>query len=103
MGFPVPFGIWTRGPWHGPVRDVLLDRRTRERGVVDPAAVTRVLDDHRAGRGDHADTLWGLLNLELWYRTWIDGGGIQQLASAPTQAARVGKPQEAATGLVPTA
>jgi hypothetical protein len=25
------------------------------------------------------DAIWGLLNLELWYRTFIDGNGIQTL------------------------
>jgi hypothetical protein len=29
--------------------------------------------------------LWSLLNLELWYRTWIDGDGVQHLA-APSSA-----------------
>src|SRR5205823_11603195 len=29
MGFPVPFGQWTRDRWQPVVRDVLLDRRTR--------------------------------------------------------------------------
>ena len=32
MGFPVPFAGWTRGGWNGVARDVLLDRRSRERG-----------------------------------------------------------------------
>jgi asparagine synthase (glutamine-hydrolysing) len=40
MGFPVPFGLWMRAS--GTVaRDVLLDRRARERGIIDPAAVER--------------------------------------------------------------
>jgi len=102
MGFPVPFGLWTRGAWHGPVRDVLLDRRTRERGLLDGKAVERVLDEHRSGRGDHGDTLWSLLNLELWYRTWIDGDGPQQLSS-PIPALH-GRDAESPVGdLVPTA
>jgi asparagine synthase (glutamine-hydrolysing) len=100
MGFPVPFGTWTRGAWHDPVRDVLLDRRTRERGVLDPAAVTRVLDDHRSGRGSHGDTIWALLNLELWYRTWIDREGVQQLAPATRTVADAAA---ADLNLVPTA
>jgi asparagine synthase (glutamine-hydrolysing) len=82
MGFPVPFGLWTRGPWQGVVRDVLLDRRTRERGVFDTRAVTALIDDHAAGRRDAGDVLWSLLNLELWYRTWIDGEGVQHLGGA---------------------
>lgn len=86
MGFPVPFAAWTRGEWHGLVRGVLLDRRARERGVLDARAVERLLDDHRAGRVDGGDRLWSLLNLELWFRTFIDGGGVQSLG-APERAA----------------
>ena len=33
MGFPVPFAGWMRGGWNGVARDVLLDRRSRERGI----------------------------------------------------------------------
>jgi asparagine synthase (glutamine-hydrolysing) len=79
MGFPVPFATWTRGGWNGPLRDVLLDRRTRERGIVEAPAVERLLQDHAAGRIDGWDRLWMLLNLELWFRTFIDGDGIQTL------------------------
>src|SRR5258705_9998742 len=49
MGFPVPFGEWTRGRWQPVVRDVLLDRRTRERGLINPAAVEQLLAAHRDG------------------------------------------------------
>lgn len=79
MGFPVPFGGWTRGAWNGVLRDVLLDRRTRERGIVDAGAVTTLLRDHAAGTTDGWDRLWMLLNLELWFRTFIDGDGVQTL------------------------
>jgi asparagine synthase (glutamine-hydrolysing) len=97
MGFPVPFGIWSRGPWRGVVRDVLLDRRARERGLFDSVQVTRLLDDHAAGRTDGGDILWSLLNLELWYRTWIDGDGVQQLA-APSPSATAAAPERQPVG-----
>jgi asparagine synthase (glutamine-hydrolysing) len=87
MGFPVPFGIWSRGPWRGVVRDVLLDRRARERGLFDTVQITRLLDDHAAGRTDGGDIVWSLLNLELWYRTWIDGDGVQHLGAPSATAA----------------
>jgi asparagine synthase (glutamine-hydrolysing) len=93
MGFPVPFGLWTRGAWHDAVRDVLLDARARQRGVTDPRAVAALLEAHRTGRRDAGDVLWTLLNLELWYRTWIDGGGIQVLGGA-APAAHVTDPHE---------
>jgi asparagine synthase (glutamine-hydrolysing) len=86
MGFPVPFGAWTRGRWNAVARDVLLDRRTRERGVVEPASVDRLLRDHAAGRTDGWDRIWSLMNLELWYRTFIDGAGVQTLPG-PARAA----------------
>jgi asparagine synthase (glutamine-hydrolysing) len=82
MGFPVPFANWTRGGWNAVARDVLLDRRSRERGIVDPQAVDRLLTDHAAGRTEGGDRIWSLLNLELWHRTFIDQEGIQTLPHA---------------------
>jgi asparagine synthase (glutamine-hydrolysing) len=86
MGFPVPFEGWTRSAWSGVVRDVLLDRRTRERGIIDPQSVDRLINDHVARRTQGGDALWSLLNLELWFRTFIDGDGIQTLG-VPARAA----------------
>ena len=75
----------------GVARDVLLDQRTRERGIIEPSAVEALLSAHRDGRQDGTDAIWSLMNLELWYRTFIDGEGVQSLpapaapaASAPT-------------------
>jgi asparagine synthase (glutamine-hydrolysing) len=82
MGFPVPFANWSRGGWNRVVREVLLDTRSRERGIIDPAAVDALLRDHAAGRTEGGDRLWSLLNLELWYRTFIDGEGVQTLPHA---------------------
>ena len=82
LGFPVPFARWMRGGWNDVARDVLLDRRSRERGVLDPAAVDRLLREHLGGRRDCGDQIWSLLNLELWYRTFIDALGVQTLPVA---------------------
>jgi asparagine synthase (glutamine-hydrolysing) len=81
MGFPVPFAAWVAGRWHDAARDVLLDRRTRERGLTSADAVRRLLDDHRRGLRRGGDAIWALMNLELWHRTFIDGDGIQTLAA----------------------
>jgi asparagine synthase (glutamine-hydrolysing) len=84
MGFPVPFARWTREHWSEPIRDVLLDRRTRERGIIDADAAAALLRDHQSGRTDGWDRLWMLLNLEIWFRTFIDGDGVQTLAAPAT-------------------
>jgi asparagine synthase (glutamine-hydrolysing) len=78
MGFPVPFASWVRGPWAGVAREVLLDRRARERGVFDTGAVDALLRRHANGQ-EVGDQVWSLLNLELWFRTFIDGEGSQHL------------------------
>jgi asparagine synthase (glutamine-hydrolysing) len=87
MGFPVPFSHWMRGSPVSIAREVLLDRRSRERGIAEPRAIEGLLDAHTKGQIDGGDAIWSLLNLELWYRTFIDGGGIQ---SIPAAAARRG-------------
>lgn len=69
MGFPVPLHIWARGRARGFFQDVLLSQRARSRGLFDPKAVEQLLSNEAAfGR-----RLWGLVNLELWYRQFIDG------------------------------
>jgi hypothetical protein len=80
---------------------VLLDRRSRERGVIDPAGVDQLLRDHAAGRTEGGDRIWSLLNLELWCRTFIDKEGPQTLpapprANAASSTAAITAPEEAA-------
>ncbi|HET9193328.1 MAG TPA: asparagine synthase (glutamine-hydrolyzing) [Vicinamibacterales bacterium] len=79
MGFPVPFAQWMRGSWQHVAEDVLLDRRTRERGLFNAPAVAALLAAHGQGLRNGGDAIWALLNLELWYRTFIDGSGVQTL------------------------
>jgi asparagine synthase (glutamine-hydrolysing) len=79
MGFPVPFSFWMRREWNTVARDVLLDSRSRQRGIIDPDAVDRLLRRHASGSTEGGDRIWSLLNLELWYRTFIDKDGVQTL------------------------
>ena len=73
-GFGVPLGTWFRGPLREAAGDLLLGESARQRGQLRPDAVERLLADHSAGRRDHGHRLWCLLVLELWQRTWVDGG-----------------------------
>jgi asparagine synthase (glutamine-hydrolysing) len=70
-GFSLPLDRWMREDLASMARDLLTDATARSRGLFDPARVTRLLDEHRAGV-DHGDRLWTLLVLELWHREWID-------------------------------
>lgn len=69
MGFPTPLTQWTKGPARDFVRDTLLSDRARQRGLYDPRAVEKALDNER----EFGRVVWGLLCLELWHRIFIDG------------------------------
>jgi asparagine synthase (glutamine-hydrolysing) len=71
QGFAVPLGRWFRGPLFGYTRDVLLSKSSRERGVLNPAAVERQLQLHQRGR-DLDLQLWTMLSFELWCRRFLD-------------------------------
>lgn len=73
MGFPVPLAEWMRGPLRDFVADTLLSPRAKQRGIYRTDGVEKlVMNEHAFGR-----QLWGLLNLELWFRAFIDGDGLR--------------------------
>ena len=72
MGFGVPLDQWFRRELGDFVRDVLLDRRSLDRGYFRPEAVRELLDQHQGGQFNHGYRLWSLLILELWFRQWGD-------------------------------
>jgi asparagine synthase (glutamine-hydrolysing) len=76
QGFAVPVASWLRGPLRESCEDLLLDRRARDRGLFVPAEVERLLREHREGF-DHAEPLWALLMLELWFRTCVDRTAVR--------------------------
>ncbi|MCY4021063.1 MAG: asparagine synthase (glutamine-hydrolyzing) [Chloroflexi bacterium] len=70
-GFGIPLGAWLRRDMT-PVRDILLSRRARERGLWRSAVVERLINEHHSGRRDSNRQLWALLTLEEWHRQFID-------------------------------
>jgi Asparagine synthase (glutamine-hydrolyzing) len=68
MGFPVPLHSWARGRSRQFFSDILLSRSCRERGIFDAEEVRKLMDYETA----FSRRLWGLLNLELWFRMFID-------------------------------
>ena len=71
-GFGIPLGAWLRRDL-APVRDLLLSRSAKERGLFEQAAVERLIRDHADGKRDHSRQLWALLMLEEWHRQFVDG------------------------------
>ena len=69
-GFRIPVGAWLRGE----LREFLLEHLRGPRSVTRPyyeaKILDRLLDEHLAGRRNHEELLWTLLNLEIWQRAW---------------------------------
>jgi len=71
-GFGAPADAWLADDLREMVDDLLSETRLRKRGLFDPVAARRFIDEHRAGRNDWSLQVWQLLTLELWMRTFID-------------------------------
>jgi len=73
MGFPVPVHSWLGGDFNGFAREILLDRRAGDRGLYNQKHLEKYLGDHSLFK-EHRFGLkiWMLVNLELWYRDYID-------------------------------
>lgn len=69
MGFPTPIAQWSKGVAKEFVHDTLLSQRVKERGIYRTEEITRALENEK----EFGRVIWGLLCLELWHRTFIDG------------------------------
>jgi asparagine synthase (glutamine-hydrolysing) len=70
-GFSTPYDDWLRSSLGQEV-----ERRyaagSELAGLVEPAAVSRLVDEHRRGRADHKSVLYCLLELSEWHRAFIE-------------------------------
>lgn len=68
MGFPTPINEWLAGPLKEFALDILTGETTRKRGLINRQNVESMINNSsRFGRD-----LWGALNIEMWFRTFID-------------------------------
>lgn len=68
MGFPTPLNEWVAGPMKEYVLDILTSQKARERGLYKTNDIEKQLSENPKFSRD----LWGILNLEIWHRTFID-------------------------------
>jgi asparagine synthase (glutamine-hydrolysing) len=72
-GFSIPAAAWLRGELEPFARETLSPETLRRQGFFDPAAVTRVIDEHVSGQEDLSRQLWGLLAFTLWHERHVEG------------------------------
>ena len=71
-GFSIPAAAWLRGDLEPFARETLSRETLRRQGYFRPEAVTRLIDDHVAGREDLSRQLWGLLAFTLWHERHVE-------------------------------
>jgi asparagine synthase (glutamine-hydrolysing) len=71
-GFGAPLRRWIRFELREMIGDILSEQSLRNRGIFDPVAVKRMIDDNEKGRIDASYTILSLLLIELWCRRFID-------------------------------
>jgi asparagine synthase (glutamine-hydrolysing) len=88
-GFTAPARAWLTGPLQPLVDELLSAQAVRRRGLFEPGEVRRLVEANTRNEADNALRIWALLTLELWQRTFIDGGAPTRTGAIPS-AARAG-------------
>ena len=52
--------------------DILLEKRTADRGLFDRRFVQNIIQQHRQGHHDYGYIIWLLINLEHWIRVFVE-------------------------------
>jgi asparagine synthase (glutamine-hydrolysing) len=71
QGFALPLVHWMRNELRELVLDLLLDRRTLQRGYFNEHGVRHFLNDFFSGHTNDPLPIWRLMMFELWYRNFL--------------------------------
>ena len=71
-GFSIPAAAWLRGELEPFARTTLSPEKLQRQGFFQTQSVTRLIDEHVAGREDWSRQLWGLLAFTLWYERHVE-------------------------------
>ncbi|GAB6179353.1 asparagine synthase (glutamine-hydrolyzing) [Desulfotomaculum defluvii] len=74
-GFPTPINAWFKGEVKPFLESVLLDKSSLERGIFEKSKTQKML----LNSSDNSWTLWAMLNVELWFRIFIDANFDYQI------------------------
>ena len=97
-------GAWLRAELAPMLRDVLSREAIVRRGLFDPDAVMRTIQEHEQQRADRTDHLLSLINLEIWCRMYLDGrsaAGVARGGPAARRCTRTPRPIRPSTGPSP--
>lgn len=65
-------GEWFRGELRIKMTDLVLGKQVSSRGLYNPEGLKNIVDQHLNGKFDHSGLLWQIINLEYFFRNFID-------------------------------
>lgn len=71
QGFGVPIGEWFKCELREMLYDTFSSSYLIQEDILKKEPIERILHEHQTGKTSHWHRIWGLLNLELWYRMYI--------------------------------
>jgi len=71
-GFSIPMKQWLKRELAPLMDDLLSPARIAQRGLFEPAVVSRLVREHQIGRENHAHTLFPLMVFERWAQAFLD-------------------------------
>jgi asparagine synthase (glutamine-hydrolysing) len=72
QGFMFPVAYWMNSKALKAIRTSLLDGPLVTEGWVEPSGVERLISEHQQHRADHHVRIWMLLNLDTWFRIYVE-------------------------------
>jgi asparagine synthase (glutamine-hydrolysing) len=68
----VSYAEWFNNELRSQVETFILDKRTLGRGIFIEEGIKKILNEHFSVKADHHRLIWQIINLELFYRNFID-------------------------------
>jgi asparagine synthase (glutamine-hydrolysing) len=73
IGFSTPQDEWFRtSEWQGLVHEIVSSDSFKQRNLINPEQALHQLYKHSIGKVDLSNEIWKWVNLELWFREFID-------------------------------
>lgn len=72
VGFDSPIGQWFKTDLRNFLNTFLAEEQIKKSGLLNPAGVQTVINDHLSGKKDYSLQIWSIIALEAWYRIYIE-------------------------------
>ena len=68
----VNYKEWFNNELRQNIENIILDKKTFSRGIYNENGVRNLLFEHYSTRNDHSKLIWQIINLEYFFRNFID-------------------------------